>query len=337
MSKDSDMFFYELWFPKKTQHLTIIASPSYDGLEDAKVTSPNYALLDNLGDRDSIYNIGKLLSRRYPTAIIDLKSSESLSSGSIDLNDNLVIIGGPGGDYNDNTENELEGNIVCRLLSKDHIKSKISYSNDCEKMMVSGISTPFQSEYSERSKLMTLDYGYFSAFKNPFYTKTRVIMLHGIHTLGVLGATRIFDGGEQDSVNNLISLKSYLDEHYSITNYDFETFFKVKVTRGWITCPLLEKKNIIFFNDTISSTNKKSIQENNIDDNSLRDTVINLIRIAKNNTTDNIRKRSHDQLISMISLIKKDNVDVLTKIYNICAKNRNIPENYIEEIKTLLK
>ena len=335
MSKDSDKVFYELWFPKNTQHLTIIASPSFDGLEDAKLTSPNYALLDNLGDRDSIYNIGKLLSRRYPKAIIDLKCSDSLSSGLVDINDNLVIIGGPGGSYN--TENEFEGNEVCRLISKDHIKSRISYSDDCEKMFVNGGMPPLQSKYDERSKLMTLDYGYFSAFKNPFYSKTRIIMLHGIHTLGVLGATRIFDGGEQDSVNNLIALKSYIEEHNNKGGYNFETFFKVKVMRGWITCPSLEVKNILFFKETISTSNLFQKNENDIEDQRLKDTIISLITIAKNSTTDSTRKSSHMELIKKISLLNDDDTEILSKIYKICMKNKNIPENYIDEIKTLLK
>lgn len=336
MSKDSDKIFYELWFPKSTQHLTIIASPSYDDLEDAKVTSPNYALLDNLGDRDSIYNIGKLLSRRYPKAIIDLKCSDSLSNGSLDLNDNLIIIGGPGGDYNNLIENELEGNEVCRLLSRDYVKSRISYSDDCENMILNGKST-FHSKYDARSNLMTLDYGYFSAFKNPFYSKTRIIMLHGIHTLGVLGATRIFDGGEQDSVNNLLSLKACIEKHANNEGYNFETFFEVKIMRGWITCPLLEKQNILFFNDNNLLNNLHNQKENSIDDSNLRDTIINLIRIASNCTNDSTRKKSHIELIDKISLLDNSNIDILREIYKICSKNKNIPENYINDINTLLK
>lgn len=336
MSKESDKIFYELWFPRDTQHLTIIAPPADDDLEDAKVTSHNYALLDTLGDRDSIYNIGKLLSRRFPKAIIDLKCSESLSGGSIDLNDNLVIIGGPGGSYNDNVEYEYGGNEVCRLLSKAHIKSKISYSDDCEKMIVSEMASPLQTKYDKRSKLMTLDYGYFSAFKNPFFGKTRIIMLHGIHTLGVLGATRIFDGVEQDSINNLTSLKSYIDEQDAKTGYNFETFFEVKVMRGWITCPLLELNNINYFNNSISNLNIQK-HKNRIEDSKLKETIVNLIKIARNNTVDDSRKRAHTELIKKMSSLANDNVDVLRKIFEICLKNSNIPENYIDEINALIK
>lgn len=335
MSKESDKIFYELWFPRNTQHLTIIAPPSFDDLEDAKVTSPNYALLDNLGDRDSIFNIGKLLSRRYPKAIIDLKCSEGLSNRSVPLNDNLVIIGGPGGSYNDNNGNNLKGNEVCWLLSVNFLKSKISYSNDCENMILEG-ERVLPSKYDKRSKLMTLDYGYFSAFKNPFYSKTRVIMLHGIHTLGVLGATRVFDGGEQDSINNLVGLKSYIEEHNPKAGYNFETFFEVKVSQGWITCPKLNPQDIWFFNETVSTDNFSQNKGSNNDDNGLKDTIINIITIASNNTTDYARKKSHKELINKISLLTDDSMNILEKIYSVCMKNKNIPENYIDEINTLL-
>lgn len=132
MSKESDSIFYDLWFPKYTQSITIVGTPADDNLEDAKLTSPNYALMDNLGDRDSIYEIGKLLSRKYQNALIDLRCSKNFDAQS--LTKNLVVIGGPGGSYN-NSEDTIDGNEVCRIFSQEHIKTKISYSDDCENLM----------------------------------------------------------------------------------------------------------------------------------------------------------------------------------------------------------
>ncbi|GHU13794.1 hypothetical protein FACS1894161_4070 [Spirochaetia bacterium] len=97
---------------------------------------------------------------------------------------------------------------------------------------------------------MTNDYGYFSAFQNPLLGTTRIILLHGIHTLGVLGATRIFDGCESNSIANLNLLNKYFNERPDKLKYNFETFFEVKVTRGVVSCPLLDDNSIFLFDGT---------------------------------------------------------------------------------------
>jgi len=235
MKKEELDIFYKLWFPRNTNSITIVASPSSEDLPCADPEHPNYTQIDTFDDRDAIYHIGMLLSKRYPNAEIHLSCSDEFDRHRI--TDNLIVIGGPGGDYN-NADID-DANEICRFFSQE-VCSKITYEdigNDEFKMIVNNDKK--QSEYKD--KMLSLDYGYFSAFRNPKKTRNRVIMLHGIHTAGVLGAKKIFDGEEDQSKENL----KILDDFFKTKPYNFETFFKVGVFRGIASCPTFNTNSIL--------------------------------------------------------------------------------------------
>jgi hypothetical protein len=247
MKNELDIF-YKLWFPKNAKSITIVAPPSSERLPGAKLGHPNYTQLDGLDDRDTIYHIGKLLARKYLTAEIHLKCSKNFDSHN--LNDNLVIIGGPGGDYR--KKGLKGGNSVCRIFSKK-INSNIFYK-EINKDEFSIIVNNQEFKSISNDEGITIDYGYFSAFQNPMESSKRVIILHGIHTVGVLGAKKIFDAEENKSKNNLQTI----GDLFKTQPYNFETFFQVDVLVGGIvSCPTFNTNSIYFWNnEEVSQFNK---------------------------------------------------------------------------------
>jgi len=257
---NSDKYFYDVWFPKKTTEITIVAPPSYDDLEDAELESLDYAFFDSIGDRDTVYAIGKLLSKQYPQAVIKLTCSKDFNK-NYSFDSNFVVIGGPGGKvYNEELKDwdMLYGNEVCQVFS-ERIKSKVSYSEDCETMLCEG--QQYRASYNKKGHT-TSDYGYFAAFQNPYLKSRRVVLLHGLHTLGVLGASRLFHS-DVDACDNLEFLANLLAKSDS-TEVSFETFFKVLVSTGQVECPEMHAEQIfIIRRDTTRALTETGSLESN--------------------------------------------------------------------------
>lgn len=322
--------FYKIWFPKATQDITIVAPPSYDDLKDADKKSPNYSLLDRLGDRDTVYTMGKLLSRKYPKATLHLMSSEDIINQNFSRN--FVVIGGPGGKFFDSSTNRLEyfqGNELCRVFS-DKIRSNISYSDDCEAIVVNG--NTFKSEY-DRDEYLIKDYGYYASCINPFFKKGRVVLIHGIHTLGVMGAARILDG-DYDSSENFTVISEFIDTKNTKDKIEFESFFKVDVTNGEIVCPDLSADNILWidnennFNVTIPTSNNQ---------NKIKDEILQIIQLALNEVSTNEKKEKLEELLTTIQDWHINDIENIKAVYNICLRNRTIPSPKIKEIVNLIK
>ena len=261
--ENNDDIFYQVWFPRETQEITIIGATNFDDLERSKKDYANTALIDGMGDRDAIFHVGLLLSRKYPNASIKLELSHETQKHNYDWKKNLVIIGGPGGDGvldPDTGEIRLDpNNHACRKYNDIPPPSKISYSNDAETMFCLNnpyvtINTKIEDENKKILNAISLDYGYFSAFQNDLSNKHRVILIHGTHTLGVLGATKIFDDSEDDlSINNYNVLFNKFGNFKKRTNKNalsFESFFEVKVQGGLFPYdPEIEESKIFFYDD----------------------------------------------------------------------------------------
>ena len=318
---------YKIWFPKTTQDIPIVAPPSYDDLKDADKQSPNYSLLDQLGDRDTVFTMGKLLSRKYPKANLHLMSSEDTKNQSFSRNS--VVIGGPGGKYFDASTKRIEyfqGNELCRIFS-DKIRSMISYSEDCEALITHG--KKFDAEYN-RDKFLIKDYGYFASLINPFYKKARVILIHGIHTLGVMGAARVLDGS-YDSVENFTIISDLLDKKN--TKFEFESFFKVDVTTGEVECPCLIKDEILFLKEEKKYLANHSTNNNQ---NEIKKEIIQIIKLATNESSTTNKKEELDSILKKIQDWKVNDNENIKAIYNICLRNQTIPSPNIEEIRNII-
>jgi hypothetical protein len=231
--------FYDFWFPADTAEIYIVASPADEKVQDAHLASRNYAFMDNLGDRDAILEIVKLLSRFYPNAHISIMETEKFPSGS--LRNNIVVIGGPGGSEYvsfDGTVIDDEGNKICKMFTQK-IKSHISYTKDCEFMNVDG--TTYSAEY-DADGFMNSDYGYFASIVNPINPNNRVILMHGIHTLGVVGAAMAFSTNIKSEMNYRLLHKTITES--KAKNIEFEAFFRVDVFNGQAFCPTISQENV---------------------------------------------------------------------------------------------
>lgn len=209
-----------LWFPENTAVINVVGPPSQTKTEFSEVRSQNYVYLDRLGDKDAMLEIMILLSRLYPSARINKFMANDFPQQSHD--ENLVIVGGPG-------TNEEPSNSLCRTIS-DKTGSKVSYIG-FEKMKVG--KKIFVAEY-DKNKQVTTDYGYFARMPNPLNPRSTVIMVHGIHTYGVLGASRSFS----DHHLAVKNVQKIIDE-LGLNPY-FESWFRVDVLNGVVKIPEIE-------------------------------------------------------------------------------------------------
>lgn len=238
-----DRVFYDVWFPANVSEISVVVSPETKKPQDADLRSHNYGFMDNVGDKDSILEMVKLLSKYYPNASISIMETNDFLSTL--LTGNIVVIGGPGGDeyvMADGSVVNDEGNKYCKLFS-EKVHSHVTYTNDCETMVVNDYR--YEASYDSNG-FMVSDYGYFAAMPNPFNHANRVVLLHGIHTLGVVGAAKIFST-EVQAESNYRLLRSILKTLKSIA---FESFFQVDVYNGQAFCPRLETNNVFLLNRT---------------------------------------------------------------------------------------
>ena len=327
----SNTLFNQIWFPRGVQEITIVAPPSYDDLIDADIKSPNYSLLDRLGDRDSIYTMGKLLSRKYPKAKLHLMSSEDIKQ--ISLSRNFVIIGGPGGRYFDAETKKIEyfqGNELCRIFS-EKIRSRVSYSDDCESMIFN--SKDYSSVYHAKGYLIK-DFGYFATFKNPFYKKARIVLVHGIHTLGVMGAARVFDGGF-DSQSSFKIMNEILNSNSLTNEFEFESIFEVDITNGEVECPTINSKSIW----SLFTDEKPNIQGTSliiVNNSKIKEEVIQLIKLAINESETETKKIALNKLFMLIQDWTIKDIENIKSVYNICSRNHTIPDTNIKKITNII-
>lgn len=208
-----------LWFGKEASVIHVIASKSQVETEFSHTESPNYDRFHKMGDKTAVWETLVLLARLYPNADIKAHVANEFRMDSEMIRDNLVVIGGPG--FGD------DGNIVCRSISQ-RIKSAVSYT-DYETMRARG--SDLRASYA--GKAMTQDYGYFARFRNPYNPDSAIVLVHGIHTLGVLGAARAFSDGPSCRENIAWALGEMGSDP------SFESWFPVGVTGGAVDTPVM--------------------------------------------------------------------------------------------------
>lgn len=262
-----DKIFYDIWFGKKPKAISIVPGKEPFPLQDAELTSSNYALMDYVGDKDSVLEAAKLLSRNYhKTDILLEPSDKKCMLGNYECN--MLVIGGPGGsDYknpnglvepengNDLTK-ELMFSVSNVIQNASISRSVVRYTEDCERMFIKGHKQEFCAEY-DGNGIMTSDYGYFATITNPWSKKHRIVLLHGIHTLGVLGAVKVFDDKEDAQVNLDLLQKLGFGSDFN----EFECVFKVPIYKGKIVTPQISIENFFCFDKDFSSTDDKESQD----------------------------------------------------------------------------
>lgn len=216
-----------LWFGKDARTVHVIAPKSQQETEFASIESPNYDRFHKFGDKTAVWETLVLLAKLYPGADIRVHVADEFDMESEMRRDNLVVIGGPG--FGD------DGNRVCRTISQ-RMKSTVSYV-DYETMLAG----EDRLKASYKARRMTQDYGYFARIRNPYNPDTAIVLAHGIHTQGVLGAARAFTGDAACRDN----IEWALDELGS--DPCFESWFVVGVADGVADTPVMRAANLFHF------------------------------------------------------------------------------------------
>ena len=219
----------KIWFRNDVATIHIIAPPETEKSEYASPASTNYIFLNNLGDIDSVLEIMNFLNRNYRNVKLPIFSADEFKNH---IEENLMIIGGPG-------ESDEDGNCVCALLM-DQMNVKVSYSFAEEEELMLYKGQKFTASY--KGGKVVKDYGYFARFPNPFNPQSSVVLIHGIHTFGVLGAAKAFSDhpSAQGNIRKVLK-KLNLDD---IKQASFECFFPVDVLQQSVVCPNIDEDYI---------------------------------------------------------------------------------------------
>ncbi len=237
-SRIQEELIFRFWFPRETSTIWVVCPQDHNPSEYADRSNPDYTYLDKLGDQDALLELLVFLSRHYPNATIQHFSSGDLPDGH--TSGNLVVLGGPG------STSDI-GNSVCKEMMAE-IRSRVSYSDDCEQMMVrtdKDAPLELRAEYRNGAgdaaagqPRIHEDVGYFARFPNPLNEESTVVLVNGIHTTGVLGAAKAFSERREALPN----FDTVLRKGESSTG--FECYFKVSVLGGHVRVPSLESEQV---------------------------------------------------------------------------------------------
>jgi hypothetical protein len=228
----ANIYLNKIWFPNDAGTIHVVAPPEPEKSEYASPESKNYIFLNNLGDIDTVLETMTFLNRNYRGVKIPIYSAEEFKNH---IEDNLVVIGGPG-----DGDSESDGNSICALMM-DKMNVKIGYSFTEEDETMTYKDQKFAATY--RGGKVVKDYGYFARFPNPFNPKSAVVLVHGIHTFGVLGAAKAFSDhpSAQGNIRKVMK-KLNLDD---IKQASFECFFPVDVLQQSVVCPDIDEDYIL--------------------------------------------------------------------------------------------
>jgi hypothetical protein len=162
-------------------------------------------------------------------------------------------------------------------------------------------------------------------------------MLHGIHTLGVLGATRVLDG-DLDSIGNFDVLREAIGGLGSA----FEGFFEVDVMHGEVECPRLradqvfslEKPSQRFFADGVRGP-AEQLQISPISADDLRRESVALVQIAAHQTIDS-NKENLRRLHRRLDNVSQPSLRIMQEVLDICRRNNRIPPENVAAICKVL-
>ncbi len=215
-----NIYLSKIWFPNDVGTIHVITSTESETREFASPESDNYMLLESLGDKDSLLEVMTFLNRNYRNVNIPMYAADNFQN---QFESNLVVIGGPGDEGGDE-------NNVCKIMM-EKVESNVSYSDDCEKLLYNDHIYTATKKGDKTIK----DYGYFARFPNPFNQRSTVILINGIHTFGVLGASKAFSDhpNAQGNIRKLLN-KFNLDD---VKQASFECFFPVEVLNQNVVCP----------------------------------------------------------------------------------------------------
>jgi hypothetical protein len=146
----------------------------------------------------------------------------------------------------------------------DAIQSRVSYSEDCERMtVVADGQRPIELQAQYRAnggsaaastqQGLRKDWGYFARFTNPLNQNSTVILINGLHTAGVLGAARVLRERRESLPNFHTVLAS------GIPALDFECYFDVPLVNRHVTVPVLNSSHVFGIGATSHDHDKQHV------------------------------------------------------------------------------
>lgn len=211
------------WFQGEPAEIHIICAPEPERTRFAEATSADYLFVDNLEDRDALFEVSNFLSRSYPKAKIFRHSSGNISADV--LGSNLVVLGGP---HNNSATRDLMGALNTSFEYVDSDNSiKIKLGSRIESL----------SSVKNSEGMLIKDVGYFGWFLNPFNRENRVVMCHGCHTFGTLGSSIIF-ADNNIAIENQNRVKDYISLDFNQIER-LESIFEILILENRrITTPI---------------------------------------------------------------------------------------------------
>lgn len=327
----------KFWFKtSEFKIINVIGAPDFDPNGKGQVQTPldsrNEDIYD-FGDKDTFIDACMFLARHYPDSILERKSSQE----KVEENGNMLIIGGPGSD-------EDLGNVYCKQYM-DLVGSKIRYAVESNKefvLVANGI--PYRSTQTKDGLRLQSDYGYFACFTNPHTPTNRIVLINGIHTLGVLGAFLAFSDNPTASLNYKTVLKKAIKDKEQQEKLkmnemlDFECFFEVtKSSSNKPNVPKILSENIFFVQREKKRNGRKAtdkISKPNPNIEKLKQEISAALIEASH---ESLNKKEVAALVSIykvkVSGLTKTTLD---KIWKIIDNNRSLPLRDINLINTLL-
>lgn len=225
-----------IWFPPDVPGIHIVVGHSPDDLYSADPKYPNFVYVEQFSDKDALLELMTFLSRTYK-ARVHKYTSRDFPQRQL-LRENLVVVGGPG------IEGMNNGNAICREMQR-RVRARLTYAPDGESLTFlrdKGLEPEkLTPTYSDDGMLLT-DYGYFARFANPFEPDAVVVMIHGLHTAGVLGAALAFSDRPQASANFRI-VREVLGDGLT-ARASFEVLVEVERMAGEVLVPRIEPSNV---------------------------------------------------------------------------------------------
>jgi nucleoside 2-deoxyribosyltransferase len=158
-------------------------------------THPDFARLEFLGDKDSILEAKVQLTRLYSSLDAHIYPASWFQTPH--YGEALVVIGGPLGDDGTGDGETSGGNRLTQEITK-YFDLPITYTEDCETLLFQ--EQAHSAEYDAQAG-MTADYGVIARLPNPWNSEKRLLLFHGIHTYGVLGAVRALGNTAEGKAN----------------------------------------------------------------------------------------------------------------------------------------
>jgi hypothetical protein len=204
------------WFDRSVHEIHIVCGQEPEKTRFAQSESEDYLFIDNLDDRDALFDISMFLSRAYPDARLYRHSSGSLPNDVIGAN--MVLIGGPNTNHVAKEIMEQLG-ANCRYVQNDRA---IEFETG------GGLKTV--TSRNDGAGVLDIDAGYFGRFLNPYDRLNHIILCQGCHTFGTLAASRILADSNQARDNVKLLKKIAKRDPSGIER--IECVFEIKILKS---------------------------------------------------------------------------------------------------------